>query len=130
AAVAARPRRGLPDQHHGRRRAPAARDPVPRGGRPRRPRPHPPPGGRLIRRRQARGPASHAEPAVGSVAGVASTGLQPASGSTLQTSAGGRLVQGYGGPNEGLQSLLVQLVAFVEVDGAPDVAFETGGEDP
>jgi hypothetical protein len=34
--------------------------------------------------------------------------------------------QGHGGPNESLQSLLIQLVAFVEVDGSPDVAFETG----
>ena len=50
-------------------------------------------------------------------------------GSTLRTSRGGRLVQGHRGPNESLQSLLVQLVAFVEVDGAPDVAFETGIEE-
>src|SRR5580704_18139606 len=40
-----------------------------------------------------------------------------------------RLVQGHGGPNESLQSRLVQLVAFVEVDGAPDLAFETGIEE-
>ncbi len=43
--------------------------------------------------------------------------------------AGRRLVQGHGGPNESLQSLFVQLVAFVEVDGAPGVAFETGIEE-
>jgi len=43
--------------------------------------------------------------------------------------AGRRLVLGHGGPNESLQSPLVQLVAFVEVDGAPDVAFETGIEE-
>src|SRR5262249_4366652 len=73
---------------------------------------------------------SDAEPAAGSVAGAASTNLQVASASTLRTAAGGRRVQGHGGSNEGLQSLPIQLVAFVEVDGAPDVAFETGVEDP
>ncbi len=40
-----------------------------------------------------------------------------------------RLIQAHGGPNEGLQGLFVQRVAFVEVDGAPDLAFETGIEE-
>ena len=39
------------------------------------------------------------------------------------------LVQGHGGANESLQRLLVDLVAFVEVDGAPGVAFEAGVEE-
>ena len=40
-----------------------------------------------------------------------------------------RLVQSHGGPNESLESLLVHLVAFVKVDGAPGFAFETGIEE-
>jgi hypothetical protein len=32
------------------------------------------------------------------------------------------------GANESRESLLVRLVVFEEVDGAPDVAFETGIE--
>jgi hypothetical protein len=34
------------------------------------------------------------------------------------------------GTNESLQRLLVQLVAFVNVDGPPDVALQTGIEEP
>src|SRR5262249_23877116 len=38
-------------------------------------------------------------------------------------------VQSHGGPNEGLQRLLVYLLALVQVDGAPRVALETGVEE-
>jgi len=39
------------------------------------------------------------------------------------------LVQGHGGSNERLQRRRFQFLAFVEVDGAPDVAFEAGIEE-
>jgi DNA-binding MarR family transcriptional regulator len=35
-----------------------------------------------------------------------------------------RCIQGNGGTNESSESLLVNLVAFVEIDGAPDIAFQ------
>src|ERR1039457_3872835 len=38
-------------------------------------------------------------------------------------------VQGHGGANQSFQSLLVHLVAFAEVDGAPQIALETGIEE-
>src|SRR5262249_46440763 len=40
------------------------------------------------------------------------------------SAAGARCVQRYGGPNESLQCLHVDLLAFVEVDGTPGVALE------
>jgi len=40
-----------------------------------------------------------------------------------------RRVQCHGGANERLQRLLVNLVALMEVDGTPGVAFETGVEE-
>src|SRR4051812_1710008 len=39
------------------------------------------------------------------------------------------LVQGHGGADESLQRLIVDLLALVEVDGAPRVSLETGVEE-
>ena len=39
-----------------------------------------------------------------------------------------RRVQGYGGANEGLEGLVVDLVALVDIDGAPGIAFQAGVE--
>src|SRR5215208_2530532 len=47
------------------------------------------------------------------------------SGSAL----GPGLVQGHGLTNESLEGLLVDLLALVEVDGAPDVPLEAGVEE-
>src|SRR5947208_2908500 len=40
-----------------------------------------------------------------------------------------RHVQGHGGANERFQRLFIDLVALVEIDGAPGVAFEAGVEE-
>ena len=39
------------------------------------------------------------------------------------------LVQGHGGANERLQRLFIYLVARMEIDGTPGVAFEAGVEE-
>src|SRR3954453_1061923 len=41
-----------------------------------------------------------------------------------------RRIQRYGRANERLQRLLLDLVALVDIDGAPHVAFEAGVEEP
>src|SRR5258705_8316869 len=41
-----------------------------------------------------------------------------------------RNVQCYGGANERLQRLFINLVALMEIDGTPGVAFEAGVEEP
>jgi hypothetical protein len=43
-------------------------------------------------------------------------------------SQGAECVQRHGGSNKSLQCLLVNLLALVEVDGAPGVAIEAGIE--
>src|SRR5262249_45849152 len=40
-----------------------------------------------------------------------------------------RRVQCHGGANERLQRLFINLVAFMEIDGTPGVAFEAGVEE-
>src|SRR5262249_9118431 len=49
--------------------------------------------------------------------------------SSLGSAAGHGLVQGHGLLNQGLERLLVDLLALVEVDGAPRVPLEAGVED-
>jgi hypothetical protein len=44
-------------------------------------------------------------------------------------SGASRRVQFHGGANERLQSLFIDLVALVEIDGTPGVAFEAGVEE-
>ena len=37
-------------------------------------------------------------------------------------------IERYGGPDEPFQGRFIDLVAFVDIDGAPNIAFETGVE--
>jgi hypothetical protein len=48
---------------------------------------------------------------------------------SARSATGTGRVQHHGGPNESLQSLLVNLLALVEVDGTPGVAIEAGVEE-
>src|SRR4051794_34089746 len=53
----------------------------------------------------------------------------PASPAAHLPASAGRRVQGDGGADQGLERLLVDLLALVEVDGAPRVALEAGIEE-
>ena len=46
-----------------------------------------------------------------------------------QLASGFGFIHGHGGANESLQRVFIDLVALVEIDGAPGVAFEAGIEE-
>src|SRR3984885_13228459 len=58
-----------------------------------------------------------------------SSALWPLPGADGASGGWRRRVQRHGGVNERLQRLFINPVAFMEIDGAPGVAFETGVEE-